>query len=243
LTLADKAEKKADALDPRDDDNDQDDPPPPPTTLPTHTVTTTPEGKPQAKQQTNYIDPDSKLMKGRDGGFVQAYNVQIAVDQDNQVIVAHGVSNLAPDQHYLAPMAHRIVDNLGEAPTVITADAGYWSDAGVTKVDNLGAGTLVATGAGRRSERGRPTGIGPPATPLQAKAWMKHKMDMQPNRDVYRARKYTVEPVFGQIKDARGFRQFSFRGLLAVTEEWDLICTVHNILKLFHNGAALPAAG
>ncbi|MHC4895182.1 MAG: hypothetical protein ACYTFV_17950 [Planctomycetota bacterium] len=97
LTQAGKAEQQADALDPPGD-GDDDEPPAPPTALPTHQVQADRDGKPQPKQQINYVDPDSKLMKGRDGGFVQAYNAQLAVDAGHQIIVAHGVSNLAPDQ-------------------------------------------------------------------------------------------------------------------------------------------------
>ena len=231
-TLADKAEAQADVLDPRDDD-DRADPPAAPTDLPKHQVAATRDGTPKPKQQTNYVDPDSKLMKGRDGGFVQAYNAQVAVDQDHQVIVANGASNLAPDQRYLAPMAHRVVANTGSVPDVITGDAGYWSEAGAREVEELGSTPLLATRAGRRTERGPPTGIGPPPPGLTAREWMVHKMDMAPNRSIYSARKYTVEPVFGQVKEARRFRQFSFRGLAAIQHEWDLLCAVHNLLKLF----------
>jgi transposase len=226
-TLADKAEAAADALAPDDDDE------PPPTALPKHEVLAKPDGTPQPKQQTNFVDADSRLMKGRDGGFVQAYNVQIAVDEDHHVIVAEGVSNLAPDSRYLAPMVRRVIENTGAVPTVVTADAGYWSEAEITEVEQTGACALVARRAGRRTERGPPTGIGPPDRPVTGAEWMRWKMSQAPNRDIYRRRKSTVEPVFGNIKEARSFRQFSFRGLAAVASEWSLLCLVHNLLKLF----------
>ena len=119
--------------------------------------------------------------------------------------------------------------------------AGYWSEDGVDAVSDLGIGILVATGAGRRTERGRPTGTGPPPSDLPAKEWMNWKMAMAPNRAIYQMRKAVVEPVFGQIKEARGFRQFSFRGMEAVGAEWSLICLVHNLLKLFRHQRAGPA--
>lgn len=227
-TLAAKAEAAADELAPRDDDEE-----PPPTELPRHQVLANPDGTPKPKQQTNFVDPDSRLMKGRDGGFVQAFNVQIAVDEAHHVIVAEGVSNLAPDSGYLAPMVQRVIENTGEVPTVVTADAGYWSEAEVTRVEQTGACPLVARRAGRREERAPPGGIGPPSQPLTGAAWMAWKMAQEQNRDIYRKRKSTVEPVFGNIKEPRSFRQFSFRGLDAVRCEWSLICLVHNLLKLF----------
>ena len=227
-TLAAKAEAAADALAPEDDEDE-----PPPTALRNHEVLAKPDGTPKPKQQTNFVDADSRLMKGRDGGFVQAYNVQIAVDEDHHVIVAEGVTNLAPDSRCLAPMVHRVIENTGEVPTVVTADAGYWSEAEITKVEQTGAFALVARRAGRRAERDPPIGIGPPARPMTGAGWMRWKMSQEPNRDIYRRRKSTVEPVFGNIKEARGFRQFSFRGLEAVASEWSLICMVHNLLKLF----------
>ncbi|MHC4895183.1 MAG: transposase [Planctomycetota bacterium] len=140
-------------------------------------------------------------------------------------------------------MARRVVENTGQAPEVLTADAGYWSKDGVSAVQALESRPLVATRAGRRTERGRPTGIGPPPAPLTDKEWMTWHLDMEPNRAIYRKRKSTVEPVFGQIKEVRGFRQFSFRGLVAVSQEWDLICTVHNLLKLFRHSMTLARAG
>lgn len=227
-TLADKADAAADELAPRDDDDE-----PPPAALPRHEVLAKRDGTPKPKQQTNFVDADSRLMKGRDGGFVQAYNVQIAVDEEHQVIVAEGVSNLAPDQRYLAPMVHRVIENTGQSPAVVTADAGYWSEAGIDEVNQTGACPLVARRAGRRAERAPPTGIGPPPRRLTGAEWMHWKMAQEPNRDIYRRRKSTVEPVFGNIKEARGFRQFSFRGIKAVASEWSLVCMVHNLLKLF----------
>jgi len=229
-TLADKAEAAAEDLDPRRDD---DEPPAPPTALPTHRVLAKADGTPKPKQQVNFVDADSRLMKGRDGGFIQAYNAQIAVDEGHHVIVAEGVSNLAPDQKYLGPMVHRVIENTGQVPDIVTADAGYWSEAQVAAVEQTGTSLLVARRAGRATEREPPGGIGPPSEPLVGAEWMRWKMRQAPNRAVFKKRKSTVEPVFGNIKEARGFRQFSFRGLQAVAAEWSLICTVHNVLKLF----------
>jgi hypothetical protein len=116
---------------------------------------------------------------------------------------------------------------------VVTAGAGYWSKAGVDNVDAMGFCTLVAQASGKRTERTPCGAVGPPPKPLTGSHWMRWKMNQEPNRAIYRRRKCAVETVFGQVKEARGFRQFSFRGLQAVAEEWDLICMVHNALKLF----------
>lgn len=239
LTTAAKAERQADEL----NVDDEDGPDGPTTALPRHKVKPTRDGAPQPKQQTNFTDPDRQLMKGRDGGFIQAFNAQISVDEDHQIIVGQGVSNLAPDQNYLAPMTHRIVDNVGCAPDVLTADAGYWSEAGADTASKMGGGVLIATAGGRSTESTPQTSIGPPPEELSGRRWMRWKLDMAPNRDIYRRRKSTVEPVFGQIKQARGFRQFSFRGLKPVEAEWSLICLVHNLLKLFrHRRRAMARA-
>lgn len=234
LTRGDKSEAKADELDPPDDDE------PPaasaPTDLPEHRIQTTPDGEPKPKAQHNYTDPDSCIMKGRDGGFIQAYNAQAGVDDEHHVIVATGITNQAPDSGHFAPMLARVSDNCGETPAIVTADSGYWAPEAMAAADEAGINALIAVVRTKKQERRAPTGIGPSSGPLEPKEAMRHRLDMQPNRDVYKKRKATVEPVFGNIKEARGFRQFSFRGLEAVTAEWDLVCLCHNVLKLFHSG-------
>ncbi len=149
-TRAAHDERQAQLLKGKDDD----DPPPPaaPTDLPTHATRPTIDGKPKPDTQMNFTDPDSCIMMGRDG-FIQAYNAQAAVDADHQIIVAVGVTNQAPDPGNLVPMVLRVRSNLGAVPTTISADCGYWSEAGATRVEDLGVEPLVPQ---ERTKRWKP---------------------------------------------------------------------------------------
>jgi hypothetical protein len=159
-------------------------------------------------------------------GFIQGYNAQAAVDGTAQIIVAHGLTPSMSDCPQLVPMVDRVHANLGRKPKEISADAGYCSE---DNLKALAAGKIqayVATGRAKRpAEITRKIG-----GELTQK--MRQKLKRAGHRSRYRLRKQIVEPVFGQIKQARGFRQFLLRGLEAVQAEWALICTAHNILKL-----------
>jgi transposase len=186
-------------------------------------------GVPDDKAQRNFTDPESRIMKTKDG-FVQGYNAQAAVDAKAQVIVGHDLSQCGNDKRQLEPMLDAIEAANGCDPTQLSVDAGYCSEENLEKLDARGIDAYVATG---RQKHGAADAGG--ATP--AKAGTKTLAMQQKLRDggfegPYRLRKQTVEPVFGQIKEARGFRQFLLRGLETVKEEWGLVCTVHNILKL-----------
>ena len=167
------------------------------------------------------------------GAFLQGYNCQAAVDDAAQIIVAADVTNQCPDAGNLVPMVRQVVDNLGRAPDAMTADAGYWAPGVDEACSELDVEAYVSTA--------RP----PPNEPLQGSASprdrMTHKTHSAVGAAIYKRRKCTVEPVFGQAKEARGFRRFHLRGLTKVTGEWSLVCTAHNVLKLFRSGAALPA--
>ena len=181
------------------------------------------------KAQRNFTDPESRIMKGPDG-FVQAYNCQAAVDAESQVIVAQHVTNAANDKQQLAPMVAQIKTNTGRQTQELSADSGYCSEENLKALNTRHITGYVATGRqkhGEASATGKRTGKA--GTRVQA---MTTKLRRGGHRSRYRWRKQTVEPVFGQIKHARGFRQFLLRGLGRVREEWSLICTVHNFLKL-----------
>ncbi len=230
-TRAGKARAQAEEIEGSGGDDDDD----PPGALPTHRPVATKDGTPKPGAQYNFTDPDSRVMKGRDGGFIQAYNPQIVVDDAHQVIVAMGVTNKAPDNGNLAPMMQRVHQNLGRLPEVVTADSGYWNPEGVGKVEHVGCLALVATKRSRRTERAPPQTVESrePTTNPSPVENMRRRLEDPEYRAIYRRRKAVVEPVFGQIKEARGFRQFSFRGLANVDAEWSLICACHNLLKLF----------
>ena len=194
-----------------------------------------PEPTPQPKAQRNFTDPESRIMKGPDG-FLQGYNAQAAVDAKAQIIVAHGLSDCSADSGQLAPMVKAIRANTGRNPAQFSADAGYCSDANLQALDKQKINAFIATG---RQRHGQPAADGgAPSPPGSRVEKMRVKLRKDGFDSPYRLRKQTVEPVFGQIKQARGFRQFLLRGRVKVAGEWAMICTVHNLLKLAGNRLA-----
>ena len=201
---------------------------------------------PDAKAQRNFTDPESRIMPdgSHKGSFVQGYNAQIAVDGQAQVIVAAEVSQASNDKHQLAPMLQQVEQNVGAKPQAASADTGYWDpkqvgDARVQGIDLYVAIGKQKHGEGRQSpENPEPTSSPPCVEETPLREQMKHKLKTEVGRNLYRMRKAIVEPVFGQIKEWRGFRRFSFRGLQKVRAEWKLICLTHNLLKLFRSGKA-----
>ncbi len=203
-----------------------------------------PSGEPDPKAQKNFTDPESRIMKSKDG-FLQAYNAQAAVDAEAQIIVAQGVTQEANDKHQLVPMTDAIETNLGRKPGQLSADSGYCSDANIEALETRGIDGYIAPGrtkdaaegtdkesAGAPSADAAPTASPEPATaPTRVEA-MREKIKAGGHDSPYRLRKQLPEPVFGQIKQARGFRQFLLRGIENVRAEWSIVCTAHNLLKL-----------
>jgi transposase len=186
-----------------------------------------PPGTPAAKAQRNFTDPQSRIMKTKDG-FIQGFNAQAAVDATAQVIVAAELTNQAADSQHLPPMLDQIEQNTTLRPAQISADAGYCSEENLRALETREIDGFVATGRQKHGEAA-PESRGQPGTPIAA---MAAKLKADGHAGPYRLRKQVVEPVFGQIKQARGFRQFLLRGLTKVRAEWVLLCTVHNLLKL-----------
>jgi len=232
---------------------------------------------PEAKAQKNFTDPESRIMKSKDG-FVQAYNAQIAVDGPEQIIVAQDVTQSAVDSGQLVPMIDATKANLGRYPEQASADAGYCSEANLEALENRAIDGYVATGRARDAVDGNAKGGNgdddapgapnsgvasetklepntqaqpstqaqpkPAAAPTRVEA-MRAKLQAGGHTSPYRLRKQLPEPVFGQIKQARGFRQFLLRGFTNVRGEWAMICTAHNLLKLAQRwipSAAQPQA-
>jgi transposase len=193
-----------------------------------------PSTEPDAKAQKNFTDPDSRIMKNKDG-FVQAYNAQAAVDAQAQIIVAQDVTQSPVDCAQLVPMTDAIETNLGRKPEQLSADAGYCSEANLEALEGRGIDSYVATGRARDAiagtVKGNATAPEPARTPTRVEA-MRAKIKAGGHASPYRLRKQLPEPVFGQIKQARGFRQFLLRGIDKVRAEWAIVCTVHNLLKL-----------
>ncbi len=224
---AEKSREQAQQLDPRSERAREEPPSTSEPPLPMHRVSTTPEGKPAPKAQRNFTDPDSRIMK-RHGGYLQGYNAQIAVDGDYQVIVAQALTNLSPDQPHLMAMIERLKATCGQVPEVLTADAGYFTPENVRYCEEEGFEALIAVGR----EHGRGEQVSAGARTEETAERMRRKLDTETGRALYRRRKAIVEPAFGQIREARGFRRFLLRGLSKTRDEWAMVCTAHNMLKL-----------
>lgn len=204
------------------------------------------DGTPTSKTKRNFTDPDNLLMQSG-GSNLQGYNFQLAVDSDHRVIVAIGVSNQPSDVEHLEPMLERITTNAGALPDVMTLDEGYWSEDNANSYADQGIDAYIATG---RLPHGQP--LPPKRGPLpkdaDAKTHMARKLRSKKGSRIYAQRKAIVEPVNGQIKEARALRRFLVRGIENVNGEWHLIAATHNLLKLFrfkrsHQQALVAATG
>jgi transposase len=199
--------------------------------LPHHRVPSRPDGTPEPTAQRNFTDPDSRIMM-KDGAVVQAYNAHTAVDSEAQIIVAAAVTNQAPDQEHLLPMVDRVIENCGRVPDAASADNGFFSKDNVEGCMQRGLDAYISVG--RTPSPASPPSSEATATPAgQVRQAMREKLATEKGKAIYARRKVIVEPPFGQIKQARGFRRFSFRGIEKVRFEWTFVCLTHNILKLF----------
>ena len=186
-----------------------------------------PSETPDPKAQRNFTDPDSRIMRDK-GTYTQAYNCQAAVDSGHQIIVAADVTQKQNDGHMLDPLLEQIKRNCGKQATEVSADAGYCSEENLARLRKRHIRGYIATG---RQKHGTSSATSSrKAAPLRAA--MATRLKRGAHRSRYRLRKYTVEPVFGQIKEAQGIRRFLLRGLEKVEREWQIICASHNIRKL-----------
>ena len=191
-------------------------------------------GVPADKAQRNFTDPESHIMPAPGGKhFIQAYNAQAAVDSTHQVIVAAEVTNKSTDRGQAEPMMEVVKTNIGQLPRQMSADAGYFSSDAVKNLTTIGIDVYMPPDKiGHRA-------VLPPAPRgripknLSIADRMRRKLRTKKGKERYGLRKELPEPVFGQIKQARGFDQFLLRGSDKVSSEWKVICTGHNLLKLF----------
>jgi transposase len=187
-----------------------------------------PFGVPQDKAQDNFTDPESRIMK-LGGSFEQCYNAQAVVDADSQLIVASGLGNNAADNEELVPMVEAIKDNLGELPKRVLADTGFRSEDSFAKLEKYKEEMEVLVALGREGKN--QAAIDPKEYPATVR--MAERLARKEGQAHYRRRKAIVEPVFGWIKHAIGFRQFSLRGLNKVTGEWGLVCLALNLRRMW----------
>jgi transposase len=189
------------------------------------------------KDQYNFTDPESRIMKGGDG-FVQGYNAQAAVEPTLLLIVGQTVTEAANDKKQLMPMVELIEQQSGQRPEAILADNGYCSEENLELLESAEQPErtiegFIATGKQKHGEHRLPAKPGPLPKGATQVDRMKRKLQSKAGKAVYAARKCVVEPVFGQIKQARGFRQFLLRGKENVKGEWALLCLTHNVLRLY----------
>ena len=190
------------------------------------------KAKPKDKAQYNFSDPESRIMKGSDG-FVQAYNAQVAVESISQLIVGQTVTQEPNDKQQVAPMVANIKKQAGKKPKEMLADSGYCSEQNLKYLEKKNIDAYVATDRQKHGSQRVACKRGPLPKGATRVDKMKRKLQTKEGAEIYAARKSIVEPVFGQIKHARGFRQFLMRGVEKVKAEWALVCATHNILKMY----------
>ena len=195
------------------------------------------QATPKDKDQNNFTDPQSRIMKGADG-IVQAYNAQAAVEPKLQLIVGQTVTQAANDKEQLMPMLATMEEQSGQRPDDVLADSGYCSEKNLEALDSeenpqRRIDGYIATERQKHDEYKAPCPKGPLPKGATRVDRMRRKLKTKAGKAVYAARKAIVEPVFGQIKQARGFRQFLLRGIDKVRGEWSMVCLTHNILKMY----------
>ena len=190
---------------------------------------------PRAKDQYNFTDPESRIMKNStDAGFDQHYNAQAAVEQDSFLIVANGLSNHPNDKAEALPTLDSLAPELGQ-PLAAALDNGFFSAANIVGMLARGIEPYIATGREPHHKSWQALVAEQPAPPPADASplfKMAYKLQTDVGQAIYRLRKCTVEPVIGLIKEVLGFRQFSLRGLSAAAGEWCLVCLAFNLKRL-----------
>jgi hypothetical protein len=187
-----------------------------------------PSDEPSPKAQRNFTDPDSRILRDK-GTYVQAYNCQAAVDADHQIIVAADLTQKQTDWHMLEPLLAQVKRNCGAQAREVSADVGYCSEENLQVLRKRHIRGYVATG---RQKHGTTSATNAKAFSGPLRCAMATRLKRGGHRSRYRLRKFTVEPVFGQIKEAQGIRRFLLRGLRKVEREWQIIWASHNLRRL-----------
>jgi len=198
---------------------------------------------PADNKQYNFTDPESKIMKVSNKGWEQCVSAQAAVDSKNQIIVACDVTNETNDKQQYEPMLEKAQENVGEDKPIkaASADSSYYSESNVKYAEAKKIEAYIATEKIKHTDPVPECPRGRMPKNLTVKQKMARKLRTKKGRETYSQRKSIVEPVFGQIKRARGFIQFSLRGLQKMRGEWALVCLTHNLLKLFAAQYAIAA--
>lgn len=198
------------------------------------------EIQPSSKAQRNFTDPQSRIMLSSEKSFIQGYNAQAAVDADSQIIVGADLTNQAADSPHLPGLVEQVIENTGEVPDEVSADAGYWSENNVKFLEGNFIEAFIPPDKVKHSEwRNVVSPRGRIPANFSMKDLMRRKLRTKRGRERYKNRMETVEPVFGQTKEGRGLRQFLLRGIKKVRSMWLIDCAVHNLLKIFRAGVCL----
>jgi len=181
--------------------------------------------KPEPKDQTNFTDPESRIMRTPSKAFDQCYNTQIAVDDAHQIVVAATVTQCANDNGQLLPVLNAAFENTNKVPARVLADAGYKNEGDFAELAAMKIEAFIAVGREGKDAT-------PPKNEQPLTAAMRVKLKTKRGREHYRRRKHIVEPVFGWVKRVLGFRAFSLRGLRKVAGEWSLVCLALNLRRM-----------
>jgi hypothetical protein len=193
--------------------------------------------QPKASAQRNFTDPDSRMMLDNSTkAFIYGYNCQAAVDAHNQIIIATATTQAATDKNQLEPMLREIKKNVKIKSAKLSADAGYYSEANIKLLEKAKIDCYIPPDKQGHNQKDTPAPRGRPPDNLSTADRLRRKLKTVRGKKIYAKRKEVVEPVFGQIKGARGLRQFLLRGSEKVSPEWDIWCLTHNVLKLFRSG-------
>jgi len=199
--------------------------------MPDHRPKTQTNVTPQPKAQRNFTDPESRIME-KGGEFLQGYNCHLSVEEANQLIVAQGLVNDASDNGNVGSMTRKATRNTGEAPDAMLADSAYWSEEAPEEVEELGTEAYIATGRGPHGKKTPSCSKAPPEE-ASTQEKMTRKLQTREGLNRYARRKAIVEPAIGQIKETGSVRRFPVRGLEKARWEWALVCTGHNLRKLY----------
>ena len=202
------------------------------------------DAKPEDKAQRNFTDSESRIMKSSEKSFIQAYNAQAAVDAETQIIVDAFVTNVADDKHSLPPLVEGTIDNTGKIPAEVSADTGLYSEENLKVLKDKGIEAFIPPEKISHKEWRNIETLPPDKIPdnITSKERMRRKLKTKLGKERYKLRMTSVEPVFGQIKEGRGLRQFLLRGLEKVNSLWRIDCAVHNLLKIFRAKRRLQPA-
>jgi len=204
------------------------------------------EAVPEPKDQINFTDPQSRIMKTSNKGWDQCGNAQ-AVANENQIILSADVTEQPNDKRQVVPMVDQALENLKaagvkQAVGAAVMDTGYYSEANTKALEERALDPYIATERLKHNQEIPPVPRGRIPKDYTAQQRMARKLRTVKGRATYAKRKGIIEPIFGQLKQVLGFRQFSLRGLASMRGEWRLICAVHNLLKLWRHVRAVAAA-